>query len=52
ESREYNNKWYTDVKAWKIENASTSTAPILNNNIPIYQNFQVPEEDDNDVLPF
>jgi hypothetical protein len=19
ESREYNNKWYTDVKAWKIE---------------------------------
>ncbi len=25
ESREYNNKWYTDIKAWKIELAGTST---------------------------
>lgn len=31
ESREYNNRWYTDVKAWKIEPASGgsgSDAPI------------------------
>lgn len=34
ESREYNNRWYTDVKAWKIESAqdgvqaaSSSAAP-------------------------
>jgi hypothetical protein len=23
ESREYNGRWYTDVKAWKIENRSS-----------------------------
>ena len=31
ESREFNGRWYTDVKAWKIENAqegnAVSTAP-------------------------
>jgi hypothetical protein len=26
ESREFNGRWYTDVKAWKIENASASAA--------------------------
>lgn len=26
ESREYNGRWYTDVKAWKIENAGASKA--------------------------
>ena len=25
ESREYNSKWYTDIKAWKIEMAVTGT---------------------------
>src|SRR5687768_13083501 len=28
ESREYNGKWYTDVKAWKVEGASAGQAPI------------------------
>ena len=27
ESREYNGRWYTDVKAWKLEGSSTGTAP-------------------------
>lgn len=49
ESREYNNKWYTDIKAWKIEIASTAyptnpTAPMENNN-----NSQSSEDDE---LPF
>jgi hypothetical protein len=26
ESREFNGRWYTDVKAWKIETAGTSMA--------------------------
>lgn len=26
ESREYNGKWYTDVKAWRIDGADTSSA--------------------------
>lgn len=25
ESREYNEKWYTDVKAWRINNGGTQT---------------------------
>jgi hypothetical protein len=48
ESREYNGRWYTDVKAWKIEVAGTgapsagpaSAAPVENG---------IQEEDD---LPF
>jgi len=47
ESREYNGKWYTDVKAWKIE--STGTPQTKQN----YENtdFSTPMEDDGDV-PF
>jgi hypothetical protein len=26
ESREFNGRWYTDIKAWKIENAGVPTA--------------------------
>lgn len=26
ESREYNGRWYTDVKAWKIESAAAGTS--------------------------
>ena len=33
ESREYNNKWYTDIKAWKIELAGTSTQKTPDNEI-------------------
>lgn len=51
ESREYNNKWYTDVKAWKIENATVASSPILNYDSVIPENFQLPEEEDED-LPF
>ena len=27
ESREFNGRWYTDVKAWKIDKAATQSAP-------------------------
>jgi hypothetical protein len=27
DSREYNGKWYTDVKAWKVVRGSTKTPP-------------------------
>lgn len=33
ESREYNNKWYTDIKAWKIELAGTSTQKTTDNEV-------------------
>jgi len=51
ESREYNSKWYTDVKAWKIETATVASSPVVNNDGGIPENFQLPEEEDED-LPF
>lgn len=27
ESREYNDRWYTDVKAWKLEGQASAPAP-------------------------
>ena len=32
ESREYNGRWYTDVKAWKIETGGAATATNSNSN--------------------
>jgi hypothetical protein len=32
ESREYNGRWYTDVKAWKIETPSSS--PVASPSLP------------------
>ena len=53
ESREYNGKWYTDVKAWKIEpaSASKSGAPKENATIdqPFFEEGQMESKDD---LPF
>ena len=48
ESREYNNKWYTDVKAWKIETKNT-IATLPNDNV-----LSTPFDDDetDDPLPF
>jgi len=44
ESREYNNKWYTSVRAWKVEQSSNHP---LDNNVQTSSNET--EEDD---LPF
>jgi hypothetical protein len=34
ESREYNGKWYTDVKAWKVEGVSQNSAtPIIGSSV-------------------
>ena len=49
ESREYNNKWYTDIKAWKIEVANTSTQNTPDNTANT-DNF-IPNGDV-DILPF
>jgi hypothetical protein len=39
ESREYNGRWYTDVKAWKVEvsgtNQSNAALPSSNNELDI-----------------
>lgn len=49
ESREYNSKWYTDIKAWKIEVAGTSTQNTPSNATNT-DDF-IPNGED-DVLPF
>ncbi len=34
ESREYNGKWYTDVKAWKLETVSVENNPSVDSDPP------------------
>lgn len=48
ESREFNGRWYTDVKAWKIETASSAAGP--ESNQAIYDDSQAAETKDD--LPF
>lgn len=47
ESREFNNKWYTDVKAWKINLSENSTMPK-----PVESDFSTEENLEDDGLPF
>jgi hypothetical protein len=51
ESREYNGRWYTVVKAWKIDvvEEQANTPPPINEHIPPVDLNQ--DEDDED-LPF
>jgi hypothetical protein len=57
ESREYNGRWYTDVRAWKVsrQNSNQSDTPSYQDNIPEYtqepaSNTNTTEIDDD--LPF
>jgi hypothetical protein len=49
ESRDYNSKWYTDIKAWKIEVAGTSTQNTPNNN---FKTDDFISNGEDDILPF
>jgi Domain of unknown function (DUF3127) len=49
ESREFNNKWYTDIKAWKIEVAGSNDQVTTTGSI--IDSSDIPDTDD-DVLPF
>ena len=55
ESREYNSRWYTEVKAWKVDKAGGSSnagAPSSNqgnSSLPPVTTFS---EDESDDLPF
>jgi len=51
ESREYNGRWYTDVKAWRVAPAGTaapSPAPAAGNDYPSFPAGDMGAED----LPF
>jgi hypothetical protein len=63
ESREYNGRWYTDVKAWKIEVAGNepshspeshaSSVPPVSQAYPNYTSADIPPEtSQQDDLPF
>lgn len=50
ESREYNGRWYTDVKAWKISKKGAATSNSAANDIPA--SYDMPPASSNDDLPF
>ncbi len=58
ESREYNGKWYTDVKAWRInktENSSNVSKNVASAGpavAPAYTEADVPSTQIDDDLPF
>lgn len=49
ESREYNSRWYTDVKAWKIEPATGAAIDKAADDQVYFDEGQMEEKDD---LPF
>jgi len=49
ESREYNGRWYTDVKAWRTELVGSSARADTSNDIPIPPEEELPGDMD---LPF
>lgn len=49
ESREYNGRWYTEVKAFKVDRSQGSPAPNQN-DMPEVSTFN--DESDENALPF
>lgn len=43
ESREYNGKWYTDVKAWKAEKVSAGSSSAAPSSSPSYSSSPMQE---------
>lgn len=57
ESREFNGRWYTDVRAWKIEamvsaQAQTGTAPPYQPSAPMISESDMLIPEGEDDLPF
>jgi hypothetical protein len=51
ESREYNEKWYTELRAWKIENSGAANKQTGSNTPPPFGIDDIPPADEED-LPF
>jgi hypothetical protein len=52
ESREFNNKWYTDLRAWKIAKSSATTAKNIPEDLPPITEDDIPMDEVGDDLPF
>lgn len=50
ESREYNGKWYTDLRAWKIQTSGGATTG--GQDAPPFSENDIPPEEEGDDLPF
>jgi hypothetical protein len=51
ESREFNNKWYTDLRAWKISKSS-GKQPEVDTDLPPISENDIPFDDQTGDLPF
>ncbi len=52
ESREFNGRWYTDVKAWKVEPAGATSTASNNSSYTDVMPADADHSDTNDDLPF
>jgi hypothetical protein len=52
ESREFNNKWYTDLRIWKIVQNSSQSGKNLSEELPPLSENDIPMEEAGDDLPF
>ena len=55
ESREFNGRWYTDVRAWKIDRPQKKQEPpddLPNPENPAWEPDNIPEQKEMDDLPF
>ncbi len=50
ESREYNGRWYTDVKAYKVDRTGSENSSPSPNSMPEVSSFHSDNEED--TLPF
>jgi hypothetical protein len=51
-SREYNGKWYTEVKAWKFLGLESNQAPKVQESTQPVQSNSYPKEEAEGDLPF
>ena len=49
ESREFNGKWYTDVKAWKIERSGDSDPSFSSKGAGVPPSYQMPPQTGNNT---
>ena len=51
ESKEFSGRWYTELKAWRIELAAAMTA-VPQNNLENVVPLNIEEDSEKDILPF
>lgn len=52
ESREYNDKWYTELKAWKWDVEKSNQSVVKEKIDQAVKTFDLTQEEDDSILPF